>query len=335
MPCQSSMGREAEYPLGDAFARPLNPRVRAAGILFAYLAGALLIAALAAPWAYHLGQWAAGEAGFLKGLGTQPFHRYLNRCLLLTALIGLWPLARAFSLTNRRSLGLAWPAGSGRMLGLGLAAGFGSLLAAALLMAMAGVRSFNFSHTPAVLLELILNATLSAAAVALLEELFFRGVVFGALRQSMKLPAAIVISSLIYSALHFLARVEHTGPVEWHSGFALLPRMLRGIAAPENLAPAGLTLAVGGAVLALAYHRTGTLWFAIGLHAGWVFWLKVFKTVTTPGAAAGGAFWGTDKLLDGWLACGVMLVLLVGVAWSRWLGQAPAALDEPAPGQRP
>lgn len=309
--------------------------MRAAGILLAYLVGALLVAALAAPWVYQLGQWAAGEADFLKGLGTQPFHRYLNRCLLLTALAGLWPLARAFRLTSRSSLGLAWDAGSRRRLGLGLATGFGSLLTAALLMALAGVRGFNFNHTPSVLLELALNATLSAAAVAMLEELFFRGVVFGALRQSLPPPAAIGISSLIYAALHFLARVEHSGPVEWTSGLALLPRLLRGMVAPENLAPAGLTLAVGGAVLALAYQRTGSLWFSIGLHAGWVFWLKVVKTVTSPGTAAGGTFWGTDKLLDGWLALVVMLVLLAGVAWSRWLGQAPAANDEPAPGQRP
>lgn len=303
--------------------------MRAAGILLAYFLGVLLAAALLAPQAFRLGQWASGEVSFLKSLSTQPFHRYLNRCLLLAALAGLWPLARAFGLTNARSLGLSWQPGSRRMLGLGLAAGFGSLLGAALLMALAGVRTFNFSHAPQVLLELAVNATLSAVAVAVLEELFFRGVVFGALRQSLSVPTALVASSVIYSALHFMARVEHTGQVEWTSALALLPAMLAGVVAPENLAPAGLTLAVGGVVLALAFQRTGSLWFAIGLHAGWVFWLKVFKTVTSPDTAAGGAFWGTEKLLDGWLAFLVMVVLLVGVARSRRLGQPAAVPDEP------
>lgn len=311
---QPRFQRAAEYALGGSFARPLNPRVRASGILIAYFLAVLLAAALLAPWAFQLGQWASGEAAVLKGLGTQPFHRYLNRCLLLAALAGLWPLARAFQLTNARALGLAWPPGSRRMLGLGLAAGFGSLLGAGLLMVLAGVRTFNFSHAPQVLLELAVNATLSAVAVAVLEELFFRGVVFGALRRSLSVPAALVASSVIYSALHFLARVEHTGPVGWSSGLSLLPAMLSGIVAPGNLVPAGLTLAVGGAALSLAYQRTGSLWFSIGLHAGWVFWLKVFKTVTSPGAAAGGAFWGTEKLLDGWLAFLVMAILLAGVA---------------------
>lgn len=303
--------------------------MRAAGILLAWFASVLLAAALLAPWAFHLGQWASGEVAALKALGTQPFHRYLNRCLLFAALAGLWPLARAFQLTNARALGMAWPAGSRRLLGLGLATGFGSLLGAALLMALAGVRSFNVSHAPRVLFELAVNATLSGLAVGVLEELFFRGVVFGALRRSLSVAVAVVGSSLIYSALHFLARVEHTGPVGWASGLALVPAMLAGIVAPASLAPAGLTLAVAGAVLALACQRTGSLWFAIGLHAGWVFWLKVFKTVTSPGTSAGGTFWGTDKLLDGWLALLVMAILLAGVAWSPWLGQAPAVPNEP------
>lgn len=323
-----------EYPLGGLGATSSNPRVRAAGILLACFVGVLLAAALAAPWAYHVGQWAAGEVALLKSLGAQPFHRYLNRCVLLMALAAMWPLVKAFRLSSAQALGMAWRADSRRKLGLGLAVGFGSLLGAALLMALAGVRNFNFSLAPSVLLELAVNATLSAAVVAVLEELFFRGVVFGTLRQSLSISVAVIGSSLIYSALHFLARVEHAGPVEWSSGLALLPRMVRGIAAPENLAPAGLTLAVAGAVLALAYQRTGSLWFSIGLHAGWVFWLKVFKTVTSPGAQPADAFWGTDKLLDGWLALLVMAAVLAGVARSRRLGQAAAVPGESAPAER-
>ncbi|MFA6543225.1 MAG: CPBP family intramembrane glutamic endopeptidase [Limisphaerales bacterium] len=302
--------------------------MRATGIIFIYAASVLLAAALVAPWAFHLGQTASGEIAFLKSLGAQPFHRYLSRCLLFAALAGLWPLTRAFQLTNAPALGLARPAGSRRLLGLGLAAGFGSLLAAALLLVLAGVRSFNFNHPPQALLGLVVNATLSAVVVAVLEEFFFRGVIFGALRRSTSIPGAVLVSSLIYSALHFLARIEHAGPVEWDSGLALLPRMLRGIGALENVVPAGLTLALGGAALALAYHRTGTLWFSIGLHAGWVFWLKVFKTLTTTGTSAGGAFWGTDRLLDGWLALGVMAAVLATVA--RWpeTPHTPAIPDE-------
>ncbi len=304
----------SEYPLGALSTRSLNPHVRAAGLLLCYIVGVFAVGALLAPWLFHLAQWAAGASPALQSLASQPFHRYVNRSLLVTALAGLWPLLRALHLADRRTLGLVNPLSAPRPLALGLALGFGSLLLAALLMALVSVRSFNFSLAAPVLLKLLVNATLSAVVVALLEEILFRGVVFGTLRRVWPLWAALLASAALYSAVHFLARVTHTGPVEWNSGLDLLPRMMSDLAAPEALVPAALTLLLGGVALGLAYQRTGNLWFSIGLHAGWVFWLKVFKTVTTPGSSAGGAFWGTEKLLDGWLACLVMATVVVVVA---------------------
>ncbi len=304
----------SEYPLGALSARSLNPRVRTAGLLLCYIAGVFVVGALLAPWLFHLAQWAAGEFQVLHGLASQPFHRYVNRSLLVAALAGLWPLLRALNLADRPALGLVSPLAARRPLALGLALGFSSLLFAALLMTLAGVRNFNFSLTAPVLLKLLVSATLSAVAVALLEELVFRSVVFGALRRVWSLWPALLASSTLYSAVHFLARVEHTGTVGWNSGLALLPRMMGGLAVTETLIPAALTLVLGGIALGLAYQRTGNLWFAIGLHAGWVFWLKVFKTVTTPGTAAASAFWGTEKLLDGWLAFLIMAAVIAVVA---------------------
>ncbi len=318
-----------QYALGGSAARSSNPSVRAAGLLLLYLLGVLLGAALLAPPLHQLGQWAAVDAGLLPGLAKQPFHRYLNRCLLIAALVGLWPFIRAFRLNRTVALGWAWTPLAGRRLGLGLAVGFVSLSAVALGVVAVGVRSLNLPPSLPLLLALVGKAALTAIVVAVLEEVLFRGVIFGAMRQSWSLPVAIVSSGVIYAVLHFMARVEHPGPVVWHSGLSLLPRMMQGMIAPENLFPAGLTLTVGGAVLALAYARTGSLWFSIGLHAGWVFWLKVFKSLTGPGTHPGGAFWGTDKLLDGWLALLVMLGLLAGVACIRWQAQTPSTPDEP------
>lgn len=303
--------------------------MRTAGLLLCYVAGVFVGGALLAPWLFHLAQWAVGEFPGIQSLASQPFHRYVNRCLLITALAGLWPLLRALSLADRRALGLVNPLAARRQLALGLALGFGSLLLAAVLMALAGVRTFNLGFGAPLLLKLLVTATLSAVAVALLEEIVFRGVVFGALRRVWPLWLALLVSAAFYSAVHFLARVEHTGPVEWTSGLALLPRMVRGIAAPEALVPAALTLALGGIALGLAYQRTGNLWFSIGLHAGWVFWLKVFKTVTAPGASTGGAFWGTEKLLDGWLAFLVMAAVIAVVARLPQTPHTPAAPNEP------
>lgn len=302
--------------------------MRVAGILLCYFLGAFVLGALLAPGLFQLAQSAADQFPSLKSLASQPFHRYVNRALLITALIGLWPLLRALNLADRRALGLARPLAARRPLALGFALGFGSLLLVALALTFAGVRAPNSGLTAALLGKLLLTATLTAVAVALIEETLFRGVIFGALRRVWPLWAALLASAGIYSALHFLARVQHTGPVNWSAGLALLPQMTRGIIAAENLLPA-LSLLLAGLALGLANHRTGNLWFSIGLHAGWVFWLKVVKTVTVPGAASG-AFWGTEKLLDGWPTLGVMAGVLLLVTRLPQSPPAPTSLHEPA-----
>ncbi|MEY4200246.1 MAG: hypothetical protein RLZZ265_1986 [Verrucomicrobiota bacterium] len=309
--------------------------MRTAGLLSIYFLGVLLGGALLAPMLFQLGRWLGGEVGLLSGLASQPFHRYLNRCLLILALAGLWPLIRACGLGGAAALGFGGATERWRRLGFGLVAGFGSLSLVALALVATGVRDWNATPTALGLLTLAGKAMLTAGVVALMEEFLFRGVIFGALRQSASLLAAIVTSAVIYSGLHFLARVEHPGAVAWYSGLMLLPRMLEGMLAPGNLWPAGLTLAVGGAALALAYQRTGSLWFSIGLHAGWVFWLKVFKSLTVPGLKPGGALWGSEKLIDGWFALGVMVALLVGVARWPWPVPKPSVRDEHASRQPP
>ena len=78
--------------------------------------------------------------------------------------------------------------------------------------------------------------------------------------------------------------------------------MLRGFVEVEQVVPGFFNLALAGALLALAYQRTGNLYFSIGLHAGWIFWLKSYGFLTRDAANANAWFWGTSKLIDGWLA---------------------------------
>ncbi|MCX6896715.1 MAG: hypothetical protein NTZ16_14740 [Verrucomicrobia bacterium] len=114
---------------------------------------------------------------------------------------------------------------------------------------------------------------------------------------------------------------EVPGNVTWLSGLQLLPPMLAGFVDAQKLLPGFFSLTVAGALLALAYQRTGGLYFSIGLHAGWIFWLKSygFLTATAPGANAW--FWGTGKLIDGWLAFFILLLTLAGAG--KFLRQKP------------
>jgi membrane protease YdiL (CAAX protease family) len=189
--------------------------------------------------------------------------------------------------------------------------GFVSLAIIAGMAFAGGARMFTQTATAHQVVAILFKAMGAAAVVAVMEEILFRGGAFGGLRKFFYWPLALVASSLLYALVHFLHRADFAGAVNWSSGLVLLPRMLDGFVDFQALVPAFFNLTLVGVLLGLAYQRTGNLYFSIGLHAGWVFWLKTYGafTVATPRASAG--FWGTGKMIDGWLALFVLVAVFV------------------------
>ena len=179
---------------------------------------------------------------------------------------------------------------------------------------LGGARQLNLDHSGLELWRHLRNATLAAAFVALLEELFFRGVLLGALRKTCHRATAVILSSAVYALLHFFQRPEAPEAIEWSSGLMVLAGMLRGFGELEHLVPGFFTLTLAGIILAVAYLRTGTLFFSIGLHAGWIFWLKSYGFITQEHTGAKVWFWGSGKLTDGWLALIILLLVCFAVA---------------------
>lgn len=200
--------------------------------------------------------------------------------------------------------------GQSRKLIGGLLLGFISLAVVAWAVLFCDGRALVHGASSRKIVETILSAAGTAAVVAVLEEILFRGGVFGGLRRVFYWPLALGVSSLIYALVHFLQRAELTGDVTWNSGLVLLPRMLGGFVDFHALVPGFFSLTLAGVLLGLAYQRTGNLYFSIGLHAGWIFWLKIFGTFTADAPNAAVWFWGTGKMIDGWLAFFVLLLTL-------------------------
>ncbi len=88
------------------------------------------------------------------------------------------------------------------------------------------------------LIVTVIAGILVVPVAAICEELFFRGMLFGGLRQTLPLWAAALISGLIFGLLHL-------------TGGDL------GVA---------LQLTAFGVILAWTYERSGTLWAPITLH---------------------------------------------------------------------
>ncbi|MDE3067072.1 MAG: CPBP family intramembrane metalloprotease [Verrucomicrobiota bacterium] len=264
-----------------------------------YLGAVFIGGALLAPWLCWL---ARDFAPAFPRIAGAPFNRFVDRSLLLAALAGLWPLLRALDARSWRDLGLVQPYGqSGKFFG-GLLVGFLSLAAVAGTALACGDRLAAPNLTAHKIVGSVFSAVATAVVVAGLEEVLFRGGIFGGLRRVLYWPFALVISSLVYALVHFLRRADFAGPVAWNSGLVLLPRMLAGFADLRALVPAFLTLTLAGVLLGLAYQRSGNLYFSMGLHAGWIFWLKIYGALTVADAGAHAWFWGTSRLIDGWLA---------------------------------
>ncbi len=281
---------------------------------FIYVAGVFLGSAALAPLLYQLAQAAAEQWPVFHGLAEQPFRRYVNRSLLFTALLGLWPWLRANGLLSGRDIGMAAPFRQWKLIGAGFALGFATLAMAALAATWLGPREWNLTHGPALYAKHLAKAGAAALVVAILEEILFRGALFGVLRKQWRWPAALILSSSIFAFLHFLdRRPDAPETVTWLSGLTVLPQMIHPLVWHEWF-PLFPNLILVGAILAWLYQITGTLGISIGLHAGWIFWVKSYGFLTTAPMAAAGSLWGTGKLIDGWGATLVLVTVLAGLA---------------------
>jgi membrane protease YdiL (CAAX protease family) len=287
--------------------------MRAAWSVAIYLGVVFLGGALLAPGVFWLAQWGAVQVPTLGIVADHPFHRFVSRVWQGLALAGLWPLLRSLGLRSWREIGLKNPTGEWSQVGRGFALGFGSLACVTVIVLAAGAREVNADISFDRAAWTLSSAALAAVVVAVLEEVLFRGALFGTLRQAWSWPAALMASSGIYALAHFFSKPSPPAEVNWATGLILLPQMLRGFWDVGQLVPGFLALTLAGALLALAYQRTGTLFFSIGLHGGWIFWMKSYGWLTRETGAANAWLWGTRRLTDGWLALGVLSLCLIAV----------------------
>jgi membrane protease YdiL (CAAX protease family) len=200
--------------------------------------------------------------------GAYDFGRIYRRLLLLLTLL-LGTLGRKWlGPISLRGIG----AGSrpGRRLGSGFVLGCFSFALFLTIFLLSGERTLAPS-APADWFRLAGRALGSAFVVGVVEETIFRGYLLGGFLRDGSRLGAVLWSSALYSAVHFLrAPVRVTPGLDLGVGFQALGAHLRPLGRPEVFFPfVGLLLL--GVLLAYAYLWTDSLPFAIGLHAGWVF----------------------------------------------------------------
>jgi len=253
-----------------------------------YAVAVVVLGALLAPWLFWTLQALAAHIPAVNPLARQPFHRIFDRAVLIVAFAGLWPFLRRAGFRSWSDLGYVRARGGWGQVFAGFVLGLGSFAVLIVIEVAMGSRSVNFDKSAAQMTGAVLRFLVTGIVVALIEETFFRGALQGALQRGMNVVAAVILASVIYSALHFLKPTHVIIPadqVTWSSGWTCLSGSVTRSVGERNVVVGFVTLFLAGCILGLAYARTRALYLSIGLHAGWVLanefarWLGAYQII--------------------------------------------------------
>lgn len=235
---------------------------------------------------------------------------------MLGALLFLWPLLRWLRIKGPRDLGLARNRRWGRDVAIGFLISALPVLCCGVFLLALG----NYTARTHAAWGAVAAVALTAAVVPFIEETLFRGLFLGVLLRGTPALTATLLSSGIFSIVHFLkAPDQTTTSVGWTSGFISLAHSFDQFAEPMLVLAGFTTLFLIGVILAHARLRTRSLWLPIGLHAGWIFASGAFNKIAHREIVA--LPWLGKNLLIGIVPLCVCLVswILLG-AWLRYVG---------------
>ena len=251
-------------------------------------------------------------------------HKLINTTAKLIAIPGFILIVRYFAIANKKGLGynLPRPAFLKDILH-GWLSGFGILVLLSLVLWVLGVRIAKppVEELAFLVFKTTLVALIGGLLIGFIEETFFRGGLFGSIRKHHSFTVTLLLSSLFYAGLHFIKPLPPAAdqPYVWYSGLEILSGAFTQLGEWRTF-DSFLALFGLGAFFALVRERTGNIAYCIGLHAGFVFVIKVFRKFTMVDEGSDLAFLvGHYDGMIGYLSATGMLIhtLIVYRYWRR------------------
>ncbi len=297
-------------------------------LLISVFFGAIILAMILSPMVYAAVQiWSERAPNvFNVYLAEKDFVRYFDRVRWIAVFLSLPWLFSKCGLWSWRGLGLELGAGALPAFLFWAVVGVCSLTLVAVTQSIFAEVTLTGGGTGE-LANVILKGLTAALLLGLLEETIFRGMVLRMFYSAFRPWAAVVMSAVFFSLVHFKKVPPDVWvaepPIGIEDGIAVGLWTISSVV--HTFDPViFINLALVGGVLGILFLMTRSLWPCIGLHAGWVFFVGVYSdafTVLTTGA--GEWVWGSARCVDG-VATGVsllMMLTLILVFWrARWHG---------------
>jgi membrane protease YdiL (CAAX protease family) len=251
-----------------------HPEMRQILLLFIFIALALVCGALLSFPLYLL----------LQIFTDIPFHKVTSQLSSLLGLVFIFLYLKFNNILNRTTAGfnltqiaIAHEVFNGALLGMVI------MFVLIIVFLTLGVHEPEpeLDFTLKFVMVMLIKAILAGVMVALIEETLYRGAMLGGLSRTTNMPAAIIASSMIYSAVHFIKYPQVTADAEigWATGLELLSGAFSRFQDPAII-DSFLALFAFGVLLALVRLNKGNIIQCMGIHAGVVMAIKIIGDMT-------------------------------------------------------
>lgn len=204
-----------------------------------------------------------------------PFPRIFDRTVMATLLIAMLFAARDLKLISLMTKGFVHL--PRRSISYAIRGFVVALCAIAILLALA-IAFGGGRFTTNDMMALIPKYLLAAIVIAIIEEAFFRAFLLGGMRGDFGDRIALIASAAIYALAHLVrspARFYMTS-YQPTAGLLTLAHSVDQFTNPSVAIPTLIGLFLLGLVLGEAYILTGSVYFSMGLHCGFVLGAKLW-----------------------------------------------------------
>lgn len=212
------------------------------------------------------------------------FDNFAKRLAMLLILLTVIISLKLKGWWNKEAVGWARHAKyQGReLLSYGFIIGVLLMLPITILFHLVDIRLLETAFLWNQLLNSIVPILLAAFAVSLIEETFFRGILFHSFLVRRQAVTAVIASALFFCVLHFARLKDIDLPVDasWYYGISALAESIASYWHHDYL-PTALSLFLAGVLLGLLRLWSGNVLACVGVHAGWIFSIKIDKKLST------------------------------------------------------